>query len=160
MPVRTKFRATILTPPRKNEIEKKVTETVEIAMKISLRDWLKVIAGPGGRVPLFTGMARASLFKVAQLSGGTLLLSPLRGASRVSMGKALGTASIRREGNKVVFRFRSSVPHWQSQESSPGLSPSAPWQSLPAAANVFTIRFKDIFKFPDLEFKKKILKVG
>jgi hypothetical protein len=154
--VRFKYKAQLNVPASKREAEQLIFDAIEMAVKISLKDWLQAIAGSGGRVPLYTGMARASLFKVAQLSGGTLLLSPLKGASRISMGKALGTASITREGNAVIFRFSSGVPHWQEQETNPGISPTAPWQSLPAAANAFTLRFPDVFKFPQnvLAFKR------
>ena len=152
MPVRYQYQVRLPVLPNKADTKKPLV-AIELAMKISLKDWLSTIAGPGGRVPLFTGMARASLFKVAQLSGGTLLLSPLKGASRIGMGKQLGTASLRREGDKVVFKFRSTVPHWQNQESSPGISPSAPWQSLPAAADAFVLRFDEVLKLPKFDFK-------
>lgn len=127
-------------------------------MKIALRDWLQAVSQ---RVPVWSGMARSSLFAVAQLAGGNLLLSPLKGASRIAAGRRAGTATIVKEGNSVVFTFSSTVLHYIEQEdSNVGVSRSAPWQSLKAGEDAFVLSISKLTRLPALKIKIKQTRVS
>lgn len=106
----------------------------------AIKAWLQVVAGSGGRVPLWSGMARASLLEVAQLVNGRIVLSPLKGKSRIPEGQSLGTVQQIIENCKIIIRIETDVEHYNVQEykkvSGRG-SPSAPWHSRAAGLIAF-----------------------
>lgn len=109
-------------------------------LKEAVKAWLKVVAGSGGRVPLWSGMARASLLEVSQLIDGRVVLSPLKVKSRVPEGRRLGTATPIIEKGKVAIRIETDVPHYNIQEYQKvekGGSPTAPWHSREAGLLAF-----------------------
>lgn len=111
----------------------------EESMKMQLEEaasrWL---AAATGRIPLWSGMARASLAKVAELTNGRIVLSPLRGKSRVPEGRNLGTAEIVASGTNFYFEVSTSVIHFIIQENrNVGKSRSAPWGAFAAGQAAF-----------------------
>jgi len=110
------------------------------ALHEGAKAWLQAIAGPGGRVPLWSGMARASLLELSELIDGRVVLSPRRAPSRVGQGSSLGTAiqKISESGTKVSIDIETNVPHYTLQErQNVGVSPRAPWRSLLAGKLAF-----------------------
>ena len=106
--------------------------------------WLQAVAGRRGRVPLWSGMARASLLELSELIDGTVVLSPLRAKSRVPRGRALGTAIQEISPTKVQLTIQTNVPHYTLQEyQNVGISPRAPWQSLQAGSVAFQFVAED-----------------
>jgi hypothetical protein len=102
--------------------------------------WIQAIAGPGGRVPLWSGMARASLMEVSQLVNSQIVISPLKAPSRVSEGSQLGTAEQTVKPGLYQIEVTTDVEHWNVQEyekAKKGGSPTAPWRSLAVAAAAF-----------------------
>ena len=121
--------------------------------------WLQVVAGSGGRVPLWSGMARASLLELSELIDGRVVLSPLKGPSRVPKGRALGTAIQEISESKVQLTIETMVPHYTMQErANVGVSKTAPWQSLLAGRLAFLEISKDA-KLLKPEFKPVNMKV-
>ena len=95
-----------------------------------IRDWL--IAATG-MVPIWSGMAMGSLLSVSETVGGGLIVTPRTGiASRVGLGRALGSADAVYGPDVYSMIIKSSVEHYVSQDVSPGISKSAPWMSFPA----------------------------
>ena len=118
---------------------------VEILHK-GTKAWLKAVAGRGGRVPLWSGMARASLLEVSELVDGTIVLSPLKAPSRVPHGRSLGKATQKISESSVEITIETSVPHYTLQEyqrAKQGGSPRAPWHSLLAGMIAFQFATKD-----------------
>ncbi len=106
--------------------------------------WLKAVAGRGGRVPLWSGMARASLLEISELIDGTVVLTPLKAPSRVPQGRSLGKATQKISETKVDITIETSVPHYTLQErQNVGVSPRAPWYSLAAGIIAFQLATKD-----------------
>jgi len=98
------------------------------------------LAGSGDRVPVWSGMARASLLELSQLINGTIVISPLRAKSRIPQGKALGTAVQEISAERAIITIDTNVPHYNVQEYErveKGGSPSAPWHSLKAGASAY-----------------------
>lgn len=139
-----KIKTNFEIPSVNNKIIPAITAEMEEATRLALQDWLQAVSG---RVPLWSGMARGSLYSVQQLSGGQLVLSPLRAKSRVGRGQALGQAELKVSPGKVEFEFSSKVKHWASQESeNVGVSPSAPWRALEAGNQVFREAFRKYYR--------------
>jgi len=106
--------------------------------------WLQAVAGPGGRVPLWSGMARASLLELSELINGRVVFSPLKGPSRIAEGRSLGTAIQEISESKVQITIETMVPHYSLQErANVGVSKSAPWNSLLAGKLAFLAAIKD-----------------
>ncbi len=121
--------------------------------------WLQVVAGSGGRVPLWSGMARASLLELSELIDGRVVLSPLKGPSRVPKGRALGTAIPEISESKVQLTIETMVPHYTIQErANVGVSKTAPWQSLLAGRLAFLAVSKEA-RLLEPEFKPVNMKV-
>ena len=123
--------------------------------------WLMAVAGRGGRVPLWSGMARASLLELSELIDGTVVLSPLKAPSRVPQGRFLGTATQEISKSNVQITIETSVPHYTLQEyqrAKQGGSPRAPWQSLIAGAVAFQLATKNA-KLPKPKFRSLRMKV-
>lgn len=107
-------------------------------------EWLKAVAGPGGRVPLWSSMARASLLELSELISGRIALTPLKGPSRISEGRSLGTATQEISESKVQITIETMVPHYSLQErANVGVSKSAPWNSLLAGKLAYLEVVKD-----------------
>lgn len=109
-------------------------------LRLGANTWLQVVAGRGGRIPLWSGMARASLLELSQLIDGTIVLTPKKAKSRVAIGRALGTATLEISESKAFLTIITSVPHYTFQEynkPSKGGSPSAPWRSRQVGAAAF-----------------------
>lgn len=94
--------------------------------------WLQVVAGSRGRVPLWSGMARASLLELSELINGRIVLSPKRAKSRVPQGRALGTAIPKITSSSAFITIITDVEHYSVQEYQKLAigSPRAPWHSL------------------------------
>lgn len=123
--------------------------------------WLQAVAGRGGRVPLWSGMARASLLELSQLIDGTIVLSPLKAPSRISQGRSLGTAVQEISKSNVQITIETAVPHYtlqESQRAKQGGSPTAPWRSLIAGKVAFQSATKDA-KLPNPKFEPLKMKV-
>ncbi len=133
------------------------TYLVEL-LHLGAKDWLKVVAGNRGRVPVWTGMARASLLELSELINGTILISPLKGKSRIQRGRALGTAVQEISKSNVKLTIQVSVPHYVEQERSSGRSPSAPWRSFSAGILAFRQATADA-KLPSLDYRPIHMKV-
>jgi hypothetical protein len=96
------------------------------------RQW---VAAATGRVPLWTGMARASLRPITKLVNGSIVLSPLRDKSRIPEGERLGDASLTARFPEYKLSISTSVTHFVIQDDnrvSRGGSPSAPWKAFDA----------------------------
>jgi hypothetical protein len=123
--------------------------------------WIQEIAGPSGRVPLWSGMARASLLEVSQLVNSQIVISPLKVPSRVAEGAQLGTATPTIRPDLVQIQITTDVEHWNVQEyrkMKRGGSPSAPWQSLQYAAAAFLACAAEV-SLPSPVFKPFVRKV-
>jgi len=98
------------------------------------------LTGSGGRVPVWSGMARASLLELSELINGMIVISPLRVKSRIPQGRALGTAVQEISPERAIITINTNVPHYNLQEYTKpekGGSPSAPWHSLKAGADAY-----------------------
>lgn len=150
--LRVKARFEVIEDVSKNAIDL-ITREMEEATRLALQDWLTAVSG---RVPLWSGMARGSLYTVARLSGGQLVLAPLRARSRVTLGQLLGKAELQVRPGHVKFEFTSNVRHWEIQETrNVGISKSAPWRALEAGREAFLQSFQEHYRPP----KEKFLKV-
>jgi len=95
------------------------------------RTWLRAVTG---RVPVWSGMARASLLNVAVEIGTSIVIAPVA-KSRVSLGQPLGMVTSTYGPNDFTIRITSTVPHYVLQEyTHVGVSKSAPWRSFAAGA--------------------------
>ncbi len=113
----------------------------------AIKAWLQVVAGSGGRVPLWSGMARASLIELAQLIDGRIVLSPLKGKSRIPEGKTLGTVRQIITNCKIIIQIETDVEHYNVQEYTKVAgrgSPSAPWHSRAAGLIAFRENIQDL----------------
>lgn len=120
----------------KTRFEEHLVQELHRAVKV----WLQVVAGSGGRVPLWSGMARASLLELSQLIDGRVILSPLKAKSRIAQGQQLGTAVQTIDNFRIIIEIETDVPHYSLQEyrkASHGGSPTAPWQSRAAGLVAF-----------------------
>ncbi len=123
--------------------------------------WIQEIAGPNGRVPLWSGMARASLLELSQLVNSQIVISPLKAPSRVQEGSQLGTATQTIRPDLYQIEITTDVEHWNIQEynkTSKGGSPSAPWRALEFAATAF-LACAETISVPSPIFKPFVRKV-
>ncbi len=100
-------------------------------LKKATKAWLSAATG---QVPVWSGMALASLYDVYATIGGGLIVTPRSNVkSRVAQGMALGSAQVQHGPDIYSILIRTSVKHYVLQdEQNVGISPSAPWQSFPA----------------------------
>jgi len=93
--------------------------------------WLNAASG---RVPVWSGMALASLSNVAEFAGTGLVITPKSGVkSKIALGKVMGSVAVVTTSKLYSITMRTTVPHYVMQEETyVGASPSAPWQSFPA----------------------------
>ncbi len=122
-----------------------------------LHEFVKVwIEAVTGRVPVWSGMARASLLEASELVGGTVVIHPKGGVkSRIPQGRALGTAEPKITEHDFIITIITKVPHYTYQEYNKptrGGSPSAPWFSQIAGATAFRKVAKDVI-LPPVIFK-------
>jgi hypothetical protein len=114
------------------------------AMEDALHDganaWLRAVVG---KVPLWSGMARASLLELSELVSGTVVFTPLRAKSRIPQGRRLGSAEQLFENDRITITIRTDVPHYSRQETSSGVSPTAPWRSLQAGAAAYMLAIQN-----------------
>lgn len=119
------------------------------------REWLTAVTG---RVPLWSGMARASLLSVSRIANGTVVLSPLKAKSRVPKGERLGDAEIKIETPIYEFIASTRVPHYVRQEhDNVGVSMSAPWKSFEAGNSAARALVLSI-RLPVIEFRSRVIK--
>lgn len=117
------------------------TQQLDAIMKDVLeeaaREWVQAATG---RVPVWSGMARASLRPITKLANGTIVISPLQARSRIPEGERLGDASLIARFPTYRVSISTSVPHYAIQDDqrvSRGGSPSAPWRSFEAGNVAF-----------------------
>ena len=111
----------------KRQFHKEMVDNLKAATKA----WLSAATG---KVPVWSGMALASLFEVYATIGGGLVITPRSGVkSRVAQGMSLGSAQVEHGPDIYSILIKTSVKHYVLQEEQDvGISPSAPWQSFPA----------------------------
>jgi len=116
------------------------SEYLEDKLKEGARIWLTNVTG---RVPIWTGMARASLIDISRLVNGRVVLAPLKAKSRIPQGESMGSARIITDFPYFAFEVSTLVPHYVLQEfknvrhlTGRG-SPSAPWFSFAAGQAAF-----------------------
>lgn len=144
-----------------SEYEQQLQDHLVDTLHTGAKAWLKAVAGRGGRVPLWSGMARASLLEISELIDGTIVLSPLKVPSRIPQGKSLGKATQKILASKVEITIETSVPHYTLQEyqrAKTGGSPRAPWRSLVAGIVAFRLATKGT-KLPKPVFNSLKMKV-
>ena len=130
-----------------DKYQQQLREAIENALEEGAKLWLKAVVG---RVPLWSGMARASLLELSRLISGQVVLSPLKAKSRIPKGDSLGTAEY--NSDRTTLTITTNVKHYNVQEYRSGISPSAPWRSLDAGAVAFSNYVKSV-KFPILKIK-------
>lgn len=114
--------------------QQQLEEAMAEALRESANAWLRAVVG---KIPLWSGMARASLLELRELVSGQIIFSPLKAKSRVPKGRALGTAVQEIGDGKAVITITTNVPHYNILETQSGTSPTAPWRSLQAGAAAF-----------------------
>lgn len=77
-------------------------------------------------VPVYSGMARGSLLKIARLSSGKVSISGFKAPNRVPEGQRLGRAQLSAKG----FTIETAVAHYADQDENQGVSASSPWKSF------------------------------
>jgi len=141
---------------------REVATYLEGFFKAAIREWITAVTG---RVPIWSGMARASLINIARLVNGKVVLGPLQDKSRIPQGEALGTAQLIANFPNYVFDVTIEVPHYVIQEdtnvrASTGRgSPSAPWHSFQAGEAAFNEFVKGI-KIPLPKFTAKVIRIS
>lgn len=140
------------------EYQSRLQEYLWQELKTAAKAWL---AGTGGRVPVWSGMAKGSLLELSELINGTLVVSPLKVPSRIPLGRSLGTALPEITPTSAQITITTDVEHYNIQEvgrAAKGGSPSAPWRSLEAGADAYRGAVKDV-RLPLPRFKPVITKV-
>lgn len=140
---------------RINEFINALDSTMQDHLEEGARLWIEATTG---RVPLWSGMARASLLKISQLVNGRVVLSPLKGKSRIPKGTRLGEAEITAKYPNYKFEVATKVEHYVIQEDrNVGKSRSAPWRSFDAGADAF-IAYAGTIGLPPVVFRRKLIK--
>ena len=114
------------------DIPQYIAELDEVMITVleeGARGWVEAAVG---RVPIWSGMARASLREISRIANSEIVISPLQAKSRIPQGEHLGDASLiaRFPVYKLVITTR--VPHFVIQDFDPGISRSAPWGAFDA----------------------------
>lgn len=113
--------------------------------------WLHAVTG---RVPVWSGMARASLLNVAAEIGGSIVIQPIV-KSRIPLGQPMGTVKPNYGPTDFTIEISTSVPHYVTQEyTDVGISKSAPWRSFEAGASAYRAAAQTVV-LPPLTFKPK-----
>lgn len=141
----------------KAEVDQFLTE----ALHQGIRIWLTAVTG---RVPLWSGMARAALLQISQLVNGKIILAPLKGKSRVPQGESLGSAKVITNFPKYTFEVNVDVEHYVIQEDTNVRvktgrgSPSAPWHSFDAGQQAFEAYIRTL-SLPPVQITSKIVRI-
>lgn len=126
----------------RNHLEAKLNE--------GAKAWL---GGVTGRVPVWSGMSQASLLKLSELVGGTIIISPKQGVkSRIPQGRDLGSATLVITDTDFTITIVTEVPHYTYQEYKKGVSRTSPWFSQFAGNEAFRAVVQDV-TIPPLIFK-------
>lgn len=137
--------------------EQAIDDVLEVATRQGANEWLTATVG---RVPLWSGMARASLLSLAELVNGRIVLSPLKAKSRIPQGRALGTARVVTQRPAYFFEVDTQVPHYQIQDiANVGRSPTAPWRSFEAGQQAFQ-EYASTVRLPSVEYIEREIKVA
>ena len=72
-----------------DKYQQQLQEAMVDALHEGAKIWLQAVVG---KVPLWSGMARASLLELSELVSGKIVFSPLKASSRIPSGRSLGTA--------------------------------------------------------------------
>lgn len=133
-----KFRGTFATV---NVAIRDYVVTLDAFMQERLEEAARRWVGAAtGRVPLWSGMSRASLIPITQLANGTIVLSPLQAKSRIPAGERLGDASLIARFPQYELTISTAVEHFVIQDEHRvrrGGSPSAPWRAFEAGNDAF-----------------------
>lgn len=145
-------------PKYRARLDASLTEQLHQGIQI----WLAAVTG---RVPLWSGMARASLLGISRLVNGKIILAPLQAKSRIPQGEALGSASVTANFPRYTFEVTIDVEHYVIQEDTNvrGLtgrgSPSAPWKSFDAGREAFT-QFTKTINIPPITLSSKVVRIN
>lgn len=113
------------------------------------KEWLRAVTG---RVPVWSGMAQASLQSVAIEIGTSLVITPGH-KSRVGLGVPMGSVNANYGPTDFTITISTRVPHYVLQESkNVGVSKSAPWQSF-EAGNTAYLAAAQSARLPQPKFK-------
>jgi hypothetical protein len=118
------------------------------------RRWVEAATG---RVPIWTGMARASLRPIARLANSVIVISPLQDKSRIPQGERLGDASLIARFPNYKLSISTAVEHFVIQDETRvlrGGSPSAPWKAF-EAGNAALQSFLSEISLPPIVFTTK-----
>lgn len=118
------------------------------------REW---VAAATGRVPIWSGMARASLRPISKLANGNIVISPLMAKSRIPEGERLGSAELTARFPEYKLSIATSVTHFVIQDTTRvrrGGSPRAPWNAF-AAGNAALQAVIDNAVLPPVVFDVK-----
>lgn len=106
-----------------------------------------------GHIPLWHGMARGSLLKVAayvnpKVPGNPVVipLSPLKGPSRINLGQQLIEFTFKFEAGKYFFSIEPRVEHFRYLDRNAGASPTSPWESFKHGRKAFVRVLKEELK--------------
>lgn len=141
----------------KVELDNFLTESLHQGIRI----WLTAVTG---RVPLWSGMARAALLQISRLVNGKIVLSPLQGPSRIPQGESLGSGKVTTSFPKYNFEVTVEVEHYVIQEDTNVRaktgrgSPSAPWRSFDAGQVAFQAYIRTI-QIPPIQITGRAVRV-
>lgn len=111
--------------------------SMQIVLEQAAREWVEAASG---KVPVWSGMSRASLRPITRLANTTIVISPLQAKSRIPEGERLGEASLIASFPDYRLTITTSVPHYVIQDDHRvrrGGSPTAPWKSFEAGDAAF-----------------------
>ena len=119
------------------------------------KKWLRAVTG---RVPVWSGMSRGSLKRVALEIGTSLVITP-KHKSRVNLGISFGDVDAKYGPTDFTIVISTRVPHYVLQESkNVGVSKSAPWQSFEAGNAAYLAAVESV-RLPVPKFKPVKYKV-
>jgi hypothetical protein len=114
-----------------NAYQSRLREHLTSELQRVTEAWLQATTG---RVPVWSGMARGSLQKVAEAIGKSIVIRNLV-KSRIALGRQLGIVEPTYGPTEFTMAINLSVPHYTLQEfTNVGVSKSAPWRSFDAGA--------------------------
>ncbi len=120
-----------------NAYKRQFNKHMEEQLHRVARAWLGAVTG---RVPVWSGMAQASLLILSEMIGGRIIIAPVANINRIPQGRALGTAKPKYGPNDFTIEISTSVPHYVLQEyRNVGISKSAPWLSFEAGAAAYRV---------------------
>lgn len=124
--------------------QRRLTQHLTSELQRVAKVWLHATTG---RVPVWSGMAMASLVNVAEEIGSSIVIQNVA-KSREHLGRPLGMVTSSYGPSDFTISISSSVPHYVLQEfTNVGVSKSAPWQSFAAGAAAY-LRATRIVQLP------------